>query len=106
MGMLGAVWMLRRARQPAAAGEGYGLQLDGPALLDRSLRPHAQARATTWPNWVFSALVLPRLDSSYLASVSYGATRLDAVRGAWAIIAALAMANLLLIGLGTAFGSF
>jgi len=41
MGMLGAVWMLRRARQAAAAGEGNGLQLDGPALLDRSLRPHA-----------------------------------------------------------------
>lgn len=127
MGVLGAVWLLRRARQAAAAGEGYGLEPDGPAGLDRSVRPHAQGEgydvaelgtqggdplAVSLPgfgvalapivavvalNWVFSAQILPRLDSSYLASALYGATRVDAVRGTWAIIAALAIANLLLI---------
>ncbi|MDZ4103899.1 MAG: GntP family permease, partial [Hydrogenophaga sp.] len=50
-------------------------------------------------NWVFSAHILPGLDSSYLATALYGATRLDAVLGTWAIIAALALANLLLIAL-------
>ncbi len=36
-------------------------------------------------NWVFSAHILPGLDSSYLATALYGATRLDAVLGTWAI---------------------
>ena len=125
--VLGAVWLLRRARQAAATGEGYGAEPDTPAGLDRSVRPHAQGEGdnvaelgpqggapSTAPlpgfgvalapivavvvlNWVLSAHLLPRLDSSYLASTLYGATSLDAVRGTWAIIAALAMANLLLI---------
>ncbi len=131
MGVLGALWLLRRARQAAAAGEGYGTDADGPASLPRSVRPHAQgegydvaelgpqgaaasASAPSVPlpsfgvaiapivavvalNWVFSARILPGLDTSYLATALYGATRLDAVRGTWAIIAALALANLLLI---------
>ncbi|MES2840814.1 GntP family permease [Hydrogenophaga sp.] len=127
MGVLGALWLLRRARQAAAAGEGYGADADSPALLARSVRPHAQGEGydvaelgpqggATSPalppsfgvaiapivavvalNWVFSAHILPGLDSSYLATALYGATRLDAVLGTWAIIAALALANLLLI---------
>ncbi|MDP1647336.1 MAG: GntP family permease [Rubrivivax sp.] len=124
---LGAWWLLRRARLAVAAGEGYGTQADEPAQLDRSVRPHAQGEgydvAELGPqggaappavlpgfgvalapivvvvalNWLFSAQILPRLDTSYLASPLYGATRLDTVRGTWAIIAALAVANLLLI---------
>ncbi|WP_137918501.1 GntP family permease [Hydrogenophaga sp. 2FB] len=127
MGVLGALWLLRRARQAAAAGEGYGADPDGRALLARSVRPHAQGEgydvaelgpqggatppapppsfgvaiapivAVVALNWVFSAHILPGLDSSYLATALYGATRLDAVLGTWAIIAALALANLLLI---------
>jgi H+/gluconate symporter-like permease len=42
--------------------------------------------------------VLPRLDSDYLAQEIYGATRIDAVRGFWAIIVALA-ASIMLIAL-------
>ena len=48
---------------------------------------------------MFSTHLFARLDTSYLASALYGATQLEAVRGVWAIIAALALSNLLLIGL-------
>ena len=124
---LGAAWLMRRARRAAAAGEGYGAASDEPAPLARSMRPHAQGEgydvaelgpaadaappgptpgfavalapivAVVALNWVFSAQILPRLDTSYLAGALYGATRLETVRGTWAIIAALALANLLLI---------
>jgi H+/gluconate symporter-like permease len=129
MGVLGALWLLRRARLAAAAGEGYGAEPDGPPALDRSVRPHAQGEgydvaelgppagasaaaptpgfgvavapivAVVALNWVFSARILPALDTGYLATALYGATRLDAVLGTWAIMAALTIANLLLIAL-------
>ncbi len=47
-------------------------------------------------NYVVGERVLPRLDTGYLAEAAYGATRLDAVRGVWAIVVALA-ASILLI---------
>jgi H+/gluconate symporter-like permease len=124
---LGTTWLAWRARRAALAGEGYGEAADEHASLPRSVRPHAHgegydiaelgppggvARGEALPgfvqaiapifavvalNWVFSAQILPRIDSSYLASPLYGATRLDAVRGTWAIIAALALSNLLLV---------
>jgi H+/gluconate symporter-like permease len=127
MGVLGALWLLRRARQAAAAGEGYGADPDGPALLARSARQQAQGEgydvaepgpqagaplpallpsfgvsiapivAVVALNWVFSTRILPGLDRSYLATALYGAIRLNAVLCTWAIIAALAIANLLLI---------
>ncbi|WP_298824852.1 GntP family permease [uncultured Piscinibacter sp.] len=129
MGVLGALWLLRRARLAAATGEGYGNDSDGAASLDRSVRPHAQGEgydvaelgpptgarsvaplpsfgvaiapivAVVALNWAFSARILPALDSSYLATALYGATRLDAVLGTWSIMTALVIANLLLIAL-------
>jgi H+/gluconate symporter-like permease len=126
---LGGLWLMRRARQAARAGERYGVQADGQAQLARSVRPHAQGEGydvaelgpTAGPqalvpkpgvavaiapivtvvalNWVFSTQILPRLDSGYLALPLYGATHLDAVRGTWAIVAALALSNVLLIAL-------
>lgn len=112
--VLGAVWLLRRARRAAAAGEGYG-EADETATARPPAAP-AQAGDAAMPmaspgfaraiapivavvalNWLFSTQLLPRLDSSYLASPLYGETRLDAVRGTWAIIAALAFSNLLMV---------
>lgn len=110
---LGAVWLRRRARRAAAAGEGYG-EADESATAwpsaapaqaggDLSLAAPGFARAiapivaVVALNWLFSTQLLPRLDSSYLASPLYGETRLDAVRGTWAIIAALALSNLLMV---------
>ena len=125
--MLGLAWLLHRARQAARTGEGYGADTVGQAGLDRRVRPHAQGEgydvaelgplagsappavlpgfgvalapivAVVALNWLFSEQILPRLDTGYLASALYGATRLDAVRGTWSIIAALSLANLLLM---------
>jgi H+/gluconate symporter-like permease len=50
-------------------------------------------------NYVFSALVLPRLDAAYLALPLYGETSLDKVRGVWAIIAALVISISTLLAL-------
>lgn len=112
--VLGIGWLLRRARLAAAAGEGYGEKDEALATGSSAGHAHAvdaasQAAAPGFLlamapiitvvllNWLFSAQLLPRLDSSYLASPLYGETRLDAVRGTWAIIAALALSNLLMI---------
>lgn len=125
--VLGVAWLLRRARQAARAGEGYGDGDSASVGLARSIRPHAQGEgydvAELQPasppavplagfaraiapiisvvalNWLFSVELLPRLDTSYLATPQYGQTRLDDVRGTWAIIAALALSNLLLVAL-------
>jgi H+/gluconate symporter-like permease len=124
---LGLAWLARRARQARARGEGYGAE-DGAvaAPLDRAAREHvqgegydiaelepprAQARLPHFAvafapialvvllNYVLAEVVLPRLDTSYLASELYGATRIETVRGVWAIIAALATAIALLLAL-------
>ncbi len=112
---LGIAWLLRRARLAEAAGEGYGDEReewrvpspDAPrppadAVLPMMTTPGfaraiAPIVAVVVLNWLFSAQLLPRLDTSYLASPLYGETRLDAVRGTWAIIAALALSNLLMV---------
>ncbi len=90
-----------------ALGEGYdvaefGPQISGdaaPVALPGFAVALAPIVAVVALNWLFSTQLLPRLDSGYLANELYGATRLDAVRGVWAIIAALALSILLLIGL-------
>jgi H+/gluconate symporter-like permease len=120
---LGLLWLLRRAQRARARGEGYGAGDEGPAPLDRAAREHAQGEGydiaeigpapTGEPlphfavalapialvvllNYVLAEIVLPRLDTAYLAHELYGATRIDAVRGVWAIIVALAASIVLL----------
>jgi H+/gluconate symporter-like permease len=43
-------------------------------------------------NLLMSLVVLPRLDSSYLAEESFGATSISAVAGVWSVVVALAAA--------------
>lgn len=50
-------------------------------------------------NYLASAIVLPRLDTGYLAEPRYGATGLDAVRGVWSIAIALSVSIALLLAL-------
>lgn len=68
--------------------------------------PEAAPRRTTMPLWVALApilsvgvvtlamgnVILPALDSAYLADPVYGATELSRVKGLWAVITALAVA--------------
>jgi H+/gluconate symporter-like permease len=48
-------------------------------------------------NFLMSIVVLPRLDTSYLAEPRFGGVALDAVRGVWAVVVALAAAILVLV---------
>lgn len=117
---IGLAWLSFRERQARAAGEGYGAADDGTAAPDKALRERAQGEgfdlmeigahppeARALPafalavapvalvvalNLVFTALVIPRLDTSYLAQPEYGATDITAVRGLWAIVLALTTA--------------
>jgi H+/gluconate symporter-like permease len=50
-------------------------------------------------NLVMSMLVLPRLDTAFLAEEQWGGVPLSAVSGVWAVIVALASAIIVLIGL-------
>jgi H+/gluconate symporter-like permease len=123
---LGQAWLARRAAHAKAAGEGYGAHDDRPAAFDKDQRersagagfdaaliaPDAPARGlppfglalapivvVIALNYLFSAHVIPALDTSYLAEPRFGATTIDSVRGVWAIIGSLTVAALLLIAL-------
>lgn len=48
-------------------------------------------------NFIMSFLVLPRLNTAFLAEQRWGATSLSAVAGVWAVVVALAAAILMLI---------
>jgi H+/gluconate symporter-like permease len=48
-------------------------------------------------NFLMSIVVLPRLDTSYLAEERFGATSFAAVRGVWAVVVALAVAISVLV---------
>ena len=123
---LGQWWLSRQAARAKAAGEGYGVHDDrppgfdkqqrelsagegfdvslvGPDAAPRGLPPVSLALAPIVVvivlNYVFSAHLIPALDTAYLGEPRYGATTADRVRGVWAIIGSLAVANTLLIAL-------
>ncbi|MFP4362176.1 MAG: GntP family permease [Alphaproteobacteria bacterium] len=48
-------------------------------------------------NLLFTFLVIPNLDTAYLATPEFGATTLEQVRGLWAVIAALVISILVVI---------
>lgn len=48
-------------------------------------------------NLAFTALVIPPMNTDYLAAPEYGATTINSVRGIWSIIAALVISILLII---------
>jgi H+/gluconate symporter-like permease len=111
--VLGLLWLSYRARRAAASGEAYG---------DDAPQPQAPAGPTPTPesastpplpfalalapivtvvalNYLLAEIVLPRMDTGYLAQALYGAVSIDAVRGVWAIIVALTVSVVLLIAL-------
>ena len=110
MAVGGVSWLNYRIRSAVAAGQGYGEQdeyADAFAETGATADPNAPS---VWVavapiilvivlNYVLSRLVFPAMDTSYLAEAKFGATDIDAVKGLWAIIAALVAANLLVIGL-------
>jgi len=124
---VGIGWLSYRTRRAAHAGEGYdtlAMQATRPPL--RELREHAQGEgfdlmevgSTESPSvtapplsfWLAVSPILivvlvnyllssffPLMDAAYLALPEYGATTMDSVKGIWAIICALLMANVYLV---------
>lgn len=121
--VLGQSWLNFRARQARVAGEGYGEhKCDAPPadyLRERAAgegfdlaETISVQQAHTLPsltlallpivlvitlNLLFTAVVLPALETGYLAEPLYGATSIESVRGVWSVIAALAIAILVTI---------
>jgi H+/gluconate symporter-like permease len=118
---LGQLWLERRAR---ATSEGYGDHPDAAPVADKGLRERAagegfdiaelplEAPPAELPpllvaalplvaviaiNLAFTALVIPAMDTDYLAAPEYGATTIDSVRGIWSIIAALVISIMVMI---------
>ena len=96
-----------RTLREHAAGEGFDLQEVGTT-------PSAAAQLSTLPsivpavapvvavivlNYLFSAHLIPALDTRYLARPEFGATHIDALRGVWSIIGALVLSVLLIAAL-------
>lgn len=105
MFLYGAWWLNHRARLAASAGEGYGhhpldAQDAAPATDEPSLGIAVLPLlvvlvgnvAMTW--WV-----IPAMDLAYLKEPKFGGVDVNAVRGLWALITALGLANVSAVAL-------
>ncbi len=124
----GLAWLARVEGSARRAGEGFGeLSTLGGNVTEAPIRDRAslasefdpaelvRGRHTAAPpavfvallplvvvilvNLVMSVVVLPRLDTSFLAEEKWGGTTLAAVGGVWAVVVALLAAILTLIAL-------
>jgi H+/gluconate symporter-like permease len=103
----GILWLKMRAGAAARRSEGFGdhprTDADAALAADAELPAFriaiAPVVAVIVLNAVLTYLIIPNLDTAFLAEERYGATSIDAVRGIWAIIAALVASILLVIGL-------
>lgn len=120
------LWWLRRAEAAARrAGEGYGGPPPPVPAVDETLREQATAagaddpaevchskRAAAGPsfavavlpigvvvvmNFLFSLVILPRLDFSYLGTEAWGGITFASVAGVWSVTLALAAASLTVV---------
>ncbi len=124
---LGQAWLGYRARQARRAGEGYGEHPgDSDPTVERHLRERAagegfdlaelpqEAPPRDLPplalavlpivlvitlNLVFTTVIIPAMDTDYLAEPLYGATTTESVRGLWSVISALVIASTVLVAL-------
>jgi len=125
--VLGTAWLVRQAASARGRGEGYGQHgsdtaapLQDPASrAPQSSAAGAHAPSTAAPpvplappslalaiapivlvivlNYLLATWLLPRLDTTYLGEARFGATRIETLRGIWAVITALAAAIVLLV---------
>lgn len=101
MYVFGRQWLYYRAGQ---LGAGYG-PYDPPTVVEHDGGlPSTLVAATPLAlvivfNLVFTFVLIPMMDTSYLALPLFGETDIEEVRGIWSIIAALFFATLVLIAL-------
>ena len=94
----GMYWLSRRIRLARMVGENYGESDEG--VDDRDVRFGAMSLwSALLPlilvvllNYLFTAVVIPGWETSYLATERFGATDLSTVLGLWSIIAAITIA--------------
>jgi H+/gluconate symporter-like permease len=105
MMILGTLWLHTRAKRAMAGGESYG---DHPnedlSANKKDLVAGPSFFVALLPillviglNALFTYVVFPGIDASYLAEAKYGATKLSAVAGLWSIIVALVIAILFIV---------
>lgn len=103
----GMTWLTFRINQAAQRNEGYGEEDEfagGQTTETDDDLPALWIAASPIVvviviNLVSSRLLLPFLDTSYLAQDAYGNVTLDAVRGIWALIIGLVLAIIVALGL-------
>ncbi|MEM6480782.1 MAG: GntP family permease [Pseudomonadota bacterium] len=103
----GMTWLNFRMRQAAARGEGYDEEDEfsaGEVDTTQESLPNLWVAAAPilvviLVNLISSRVLLPLLDTSYLAEDEYGSVTLDTVRGIWSLIIGLVFAILVAIGL-------
>ncbi|MFZ1827556.1 MAG: GntP family permease, partial [Candidatus Competibacteraceae bacterium] len=100
----GILWLHRRAQQAMAHGEGYGDHLQENLEPKGDLEQTPPFFTALLPillvigfNALFTYVVFPSIDASYLADTKYGATKLSAVAGLWSIIVSLIIAIIFII---------
>jgi H+/gluconate symporter-like permease len=100
---LGWQWLERRAR---SLGPGYGPYPDAQAAPSGQTVDDPATWIAALPlvlvivlNLAFTFLIIPRLDTDYLALPQFGATDVEQVRGVWSIIAALSLSSMALVAL-------
>ncbi|SHH22382.1 H+/gluconate symporter [Thermosyntropha lipolytica DSM 11003] len=123
---LGMLWLNYQYRKAKRRGEGYGNHEDNEPSVDNKIRHCAEGEGfdvqelkekcspvdlpafyiATLPivlvialNYLFSTIIIPSMDTSYLALEQYGQTDVGAVKGIWSIIMALFFSIITLITL-------
>ncbi|NMQ20596.1 GntP family permease [Candidatus Competibacter phosphatis] len=100
----GVLWLQTRAKRAMAAGEGYGEHLHEGLDTKGDLAHSPSFFIALLPillvigfNALFTYVVFPNIDASYLADPKFGATKLSAVAGLWSIIVALVIAIVFIV---------
>jgi len=94
----GLLWLMRQTAR--YANEGYGSHhLNEPAGIDDSRLPPLWVAVTPIvcvivANYLFSEVLIPSWDTSYLAEEKFRATSIDSLRSLWAMIAAMLIASI------------
>lgn len=105
MFLFGAWWLNARARNAAAAGEGYGHHpLDAhdaaPSAQEPSLGIAVLPLLVVLAgNVVMTWWVIPAMDLDYLKEARFGGAGVNDVRGLWALVTALGLATLTAVAL-------
>ncbi|MEL6996980.1 MAG: GntP family permease [Pseudomonadota bacterium] len=105
----GLWWLQHRLTKATARGGGYG-ETDEFSIGAGESKSTADEAPALWAallpivivigvNLAVARLVLPMIDTSYLAEQAYGEASLDDVRGIWSLIVGLAMAIVTTIAL-------